>query len=64
MEKYIIPKGTVVDVDDSLLCWDKVAFVVPEKDTTKVVLENGHWLIIEKPFADFKKGLFATSKEA
>ena len=66
MDKFILQRGTVVSTDDGLICWDKVAYVIPADDSskTKVVFDNGHWVIIEKDTKSFEKELKGTSKEA
>lgn len=66
MEKYIIPKGTVIVDDDEIICWDKVLHIYRaenDKSKTKVVFENGHWVISDKDIDYFKKELASMSKE-
>jgi hypothetical protein len=66
MEKYIIPKGAVVVIDDEIICWDKVLHIYPtenDKSKTKIVFENGHWVISDKDVNFFKKELAGISKE-
>lgn len=66
MEKHIMPKGTVIVYDDEIICWDKVLHIYPaesDKSKTKLVFENGHWVIFDKDIDFFKRELFNTPKE-